>query len=144
MSAVDGVHGTVCNAQQYEQSLPSLSNLNPSISCLTHGQTIGLAVSDRLVRVSLNSLLTRVQIAAEASFISILSVLILYMLVGVCLNRFLASIHSDNVLGREMSFVIGRLFQTVTGSCCVIPLTYTWSVWTSLLYSFSSKLIRLL
>jgi len=44
MSLLDSVNGTVCDAQQYQQSLSSLTSLNPSITCLTHGQSIGLAV----------------------------------------------------------------------------------------------------
>ncbi|KAH9978832.1 hypothetical protein BGW80DRAFT_1249122 [Lactifluus volemus] len=42
MSGLGGVHGTVCNAQQYQQSLTSARSSNPTITCLTHGQTIGL------------------------------------------------------------------------------------------------------
>ncbi len=45
MTALDGVNGTVCNAQQYQQSLQSYDSRSPSISCLTHGDGIGLAVS---------------------------------------------------------------------------------------------------
>ena len=45
MATVDGVNGTVCNAEQYQQSLSSYDNPNPSISCLTRGASIGLAVS---------------------------------------------------------------------------------------------------
>ena len=42
----DGVHGTICTEDQYQNS----TNLNPNnpyptISCLTHGQSIGLAAS---------------------------------------------------------------------------------------------------
>jgi hypothetical protein len=48
MSALGGVNGTVCNAEQYQQSLFSYNSPNSSISCLTHGQSIGLAVSTRL------------------------------------------------------------------------------------------------
>ncbi len=44
MTTLGGVNGTICDAQQYQQSLLSLTSVNPSISCLTHGQTIGLAV----------------------------------------------------------------------------------------------------
>ncbi|KAH9083443.1 hypothetical protein EDB83DRAFT_2309432 [Lactarius deliciosus] len=40
MSVFDGVYGTVCNAEQYQ-----LSVVNKTITCLTHGQSIGLAVS---------------------------------------------------------------------------------------------------
>ena len=41
MATLDGVRvsGTVCNAQQSSDNTP-----NPLISCLTHGQAIGLAV----------------------------------------------------------------------------------------------------
>ncbi len=45
MAALGGVNGTVCNAQQYRQSLQSYGSLSPSISCLTHGEIIGLVVS---------------------------------------------------------------------------------------------------
>jgi hypothetical protein len=44
MTALDGVNGTSCNAEQYQQSLPSQDNPIPLISCLTHGQTVGLTV----------------------------------------------------------------------------------------------------
>jgi len=62
MSAFDGVHGTVCNAQQYQQSL--LTDPHPTISCLTHGQTIGLALT------------------AEASFLSLAAVIVIFVLIG--------------------------------------------------------------
>ena len=39
-----GVNGTVCDAQQYLQSLLSSDSRTPSISCLTHGETNGLVV----------------------------------------------------------------------------------------------------
>ncbi|KAI0305707.1 hypothetical protein B0F90DRAFT_1624778 [Multifurca ochricompacta] len=65
MATLGGVNGTVCNAHQYEQSLPSLINPDPSISCLTHGQSIGLALT------------------AEASFISFASVIVVFILIGV-------------------------------------------------------------
>jgi hypothetical protein len=45
MTTPEGVNGTTCDAQQYQQSFLSLNSLDPSISCLTHGQSIGLAVS---------------------------------------------------------------------------------------------------
>ena len=45
MTALDGVNGTVCNAQQYQQSLQSHNSRSPSISCLTQGESIGLVVS---------------------------------------------------------------------------------------------------
>jgi len=54
MSALDDgvwVNGTVCNAWQYNQSLSSRNSPNPTISCLTHGQTIGLAVGAQSLSV---------------------------------------------------------------------------------------------
>ncbi|KAN0105265.1 hypothetical protein V8E52_011204 [Russula decolorans] len=66
MTALDGVNGTVCNAQQYDQS-QEFRNHNysgPSISCLTHGESIGLAI------------------AAEASFISSISVIVIFFWIG--------------------------------------------------------------
>jgi hypothetical protein len=45
MSGLGGVNGTVCNAQQYNEYLLSEASPNPTITCLTHGQTIGLTVS---------------------------------------------------------------------------------------------------
>ena len=52
MKASDGVNGTVCNAQQYNQFIQSIDNgSSPTISCLTHGETIGLTVSTLLVHL---------------------------------------------------------------------------------------------
>jgi hypothetical protein len=45
MTELDGVHGTVCNKQQYQQSLQSQDSRSPWISCLTHWDIIGLTVS---------------------------------------------------------------------------------------------------
>jgi len=59
MSALDDgvwVNGTVCNAQQYNQSLSSRDNPNPTISCLTHRQSIGLAVGAHPLSVYLLNL----------------------------------------------------------------------------------------
>ncbi|KAH9176403.1 hypothetical protein EDB89DRAFT_1846396 [Lactarius sanguifluus] len=60
MSVLDGVNGTVCNAEQYRQS----NDTNPAITCLTHGQSIGLALT------------------AEASFLSLVAVIIVLILIG--------------------------------------------------------------
>ncbi|KAI9463564.1 hypothetical protein BJY52DRAFT_921148 [Lactarius psammicola] len=62
MSALDGVNGTVCNEQQYKQSL--LTDPHPTITCLTHGQSIGLTL------------------IAEASFLSIVAVIVVLVLIG--------------------------------------------------------------
>jgi len=50
-SALDGVNGTVCNALQYQQFLSSKASNNPTISCLSRGQTIGMTVSDLALSV---------------------------------------------------------------------------------------------
>jgi len=64
MTAVGGVNGTVCNAQQYQQSLLSYNSRSPSITCLTHGQSIGLAF------------------AAEASIFSCICVITIFICIG--------------------------------------------------------------
>jgi hypothetical protein len=46
MAALDGVNGTVCNALQYKQFLSSQASLDPSIACLSRGETIGMTVSN--------------------------------------------------------------------------------------------------
>ncbi|KAH9061349.1 hypothetical protein EDB87DRAFT_1560305 [Lactarius vividus] len=59
MSTLDGVNGTVCNAEQYQRSIYNITtNPRPTITCLTHGQSIGLALT------------------AEASFLSLAAVII--------------------------------------------------------------------
>ncbi|KAF8502220.1 hypothetical protein F5888DRAFT_1177482 [Russula emetica] len=64
MTALDGVHGTVCNEQQYNQSLQSYDSSSPSISCLTHGESIGLVL------------------IAEASLISLISIVVILIWIG--------------------------------------------------------------
>ena len=85
MSALDDsvwVNGTVCNAQQFNQSLSSRDNPNPTISCLTHGQSIGLAVGNQsLSFYCLN--LSRAQLTAEASFLSLFSVIAISIYIRV-------------------------------------------------------------
>ncbi|KAF8502188.1 hypothetical protein F5888DRAFT_1176383 [Russula emetica] len=61
MSALDGVHGTVCNEQQYQQSLQSYGSSSPSISCLEPGDNIGLVL------------------AAEASFLSCICTIFMFV-----------------------------------------------------------------
>jgi hypothetical protein len=55
MTALDDVNGTICYMLRYDQSLEFFNgSLGPSISCLTHGQCIGLAVSSfRLISLRL-------------------------------------------------------------------------------------------
>jgi hypothetical protein len=45
-AALDDVNGTVCNALQYQQFLSSKTSDNPTISCLSRGQTVGMTVSN--------------------------------------------------------------------------------------------------
>ncbi|KAI0297085.1 hypothetical protein BC826DRAFT_1002120 [Russula brevipes] len=59
MAALEGVNGTVCNVLRYQQSLSSATSLNPSISCLTHGR-----------------------LATEASLISVVCLVIIFILIG--------------------------------------------------------------
>jgi hypothetical protein len=60
-----GVNGTVCTADQYQKSTNlNPSESNPTITCLTHGQSIGLTVT------------------AEASFLSLFAVMFIFVLIG--------------------------------------------------------------
>jgi len=70
MTALDGVNGTVCNAEQYQQSLFSYNGPNSSISCLTHGQSIGLALT------------------AEASLLSFVCVLAVFIRIAWNVGRY--------------------------------------------------------
>jgi hypothetical protein len=84
MTAFDGVHGTVCNAEQYQQFLLSQNSSTPSISCLTHGESIGLVVSIYLT-VFVSALISSdLQLIAEASFISSISIAVIFIWIGVC------------------------------------------------------------
>ena len=49
MTILDGVNGTVCNAQQCRQCRRLYGNRNSKIVCLTHGETVGLTVSTWLI-----------------------------------------------------------------------------------------------
>jgi len=64
MTEFGGVNGTVCNAQQYQLSLQSSDSSSPSISCLTHGENIGLVL------------------IAEASLISAISIVVIFIWIG--------------------------------------------------------------
>ncbi|KAF8274449.1 hypothetical protein EI94DRAFT_1713454 [Lactarius quietus] len=67
----DGVHGTVCTKDQYQSSTNVYPNeTNPSITCLTHGQSIGLTV------------------VAEASLLSIIAVIFIFVLIGRNMLRY--------------------------------------------------------
>ena len=79
MSALEGVNGTVCNAQQYQQFLS-----NGTITCLTHGQSIGLAVSILVFFATFKKLdSSNIQFTAESSFFSLAAVIVVFVLIGV-------------------------------------------------------------
>src|SRR6266851_63852 len=126
MTTLDGVHGTVCNAQQYQQSLASPDSRDPSISCLTHGQTIGLTVSTcHCLSCFLN--LSLKQLTAEASLISCVAVFAIYTWIAVS-PTLDASIRSDDVFHSGMYDGIGKTSQETTGNCFRDLLTFSWSV----------------
>jgi len=126
MSALDDstwVRGTVCNEQQYNQS----RNPNPTITCLTHGQSIGLAVSTQPLSVyCFNS--SRVQLTAEASFLSFFSVIAICIYIGVSPTPLHASVRFDQMLHSGMYDGTGRTLEGLNGSCFECLLTSTWSV----------------
>ena len=130
MSALDDgvwVNGTVCNAQQYNQSLSSRDNPNPTISCLTHGQSIGLAVSTQPLSVyCLNS--SCVQLTAETSFLSFFAVIGICIYIGVSPTPLHASVRSDQMLHSGTYGGTGGTLEGLNGSCSMGLLTSTWSV----------------
>jgi len=78
MGTLESVNGTTCDAWQYQQGLLSLTSLDPSIKCLTHGQTIGLALT------------------AEAAFISLVCVLTIFILIGRNILRYRKELPEGN------------------------------------------------
>jgi len=61
----EGVYGTVCTEDQYQNSTNLHPNTKyPTITCLTRGQSIGLTVT------------------AEASFLSVIAVTVIFVLIG--------------------------------------------------------------
>ncbi|KAH9170441.1 hypothetical protein EDB89DRAFT_2071956 [Lactarius sanguifluus] len=82
MSALDGVNGTLCDLQQNKQSF----SIDTNTSTLTNGQSIGLAVSvlsstDRLT-------LSPMQLTAEAAFLSLGAVIVIFILIARNLHRY--------------------------------------------------------
>jgi hypothetical protein len=128
MAALDGVNGTVCNAQQYLLSIPSASNPNPSISCLSHGQAIGLAVGILPFRPFRELIPFRVQLTAEASLLSFVSVLAIYVLIGVSLTPLHAFVWFDEMSHSGIYDGIRDMSQGMSGGCFRDLLTSTWFV----------------
>ncbi len=125
MTALDGVNGTVCNAQQYQQSQQSYDSRSPSISCLTHGDTNGLAVSTYLMSPTLNSF--DLQFASAASSLSCICVVIIFIWIGVRPAFIHVFILLDEMLHSGTYVGIRRRSQTVTGGCLRGLLTSIWS-----------------
>ena len=127
MSAIGGVNGTVCTADQYSQSLVSESANSSWISCLTHGQSIGLAVSICLICLCPELTPCTVQLTAEASIISCVCVIIIFIWICVRPTCFHMSFLFDEMLHSGTYDGIERsLGQMVTGSCSRGRLTSTW------------------
>lgn len=97
MTALDDVNGTICHMLRYDQSLELTLNgdLGPSISCLTHGQCIGLAVSSVSSGFVSNS--PNIQLLAEASFISSISVIVVLIWIGVFSISLYVSLLFDDI-----------------------------------------------
>ena len=128
MATFDTVDGTVCNAEQYSQSqaFGDGNSIGPSISCLTRGESIGLTVSILYQSSFRSSNSSSLQLAAEASLISSISVIIIFIRIGVRSISFLVSLLFDDMLHSGMYGGIGGRFQTVTGTCFGCLLTSTW------------------
>ena len=78
MLAIDGVNGTLHDANQFNQR--SLST-EPSSLILTRGQSIGLTVS--VLSSTFRPTLSHVQLTSEASFLSLGAVLVIFVLIVV-------------------------------------------------------------
>ena len=126
MTALGGVNGTVCNAQQYQQSQQSYDSSSPSISCLTHGESIGLAVS---IYAQLSPILDsfNIQFVAETSVLSCICVTIIFFWIGVRPASIHVIILFDEMLHSETYNGIRGRSQTVIGGCFRALLTSTWS-----------------
>ena len=129
MTALGGVYGTVCNTQQYEQSQQFRQNTSyggPSISCLTRGESIGLVVSI-LSHLSLVLNSYNLQLTAEASIISSISIIVVFSWIGVRSISFRMSPLFDEMLHSGTYGGIGRCFQRADGSYSRGRLMFIWS-----------------
>ena len=127
MTTLNGVNGTVCNAQQYQQFQQPCDNNSLSITYLTRGESIGLAVSIWLISLHLVWSSSNLQLAVEASLISSISVVIIFIWIGVRPTSFHVPVLFDEMLLSATYDGIGKSSQTVTGNCSGVRLTSTWS-----------------
>jgi hypothetical protein len=70
-----------------------------------------------------------IQLAAEAAIISFISVIVIFIWIGVRSISFHVSLLFDEMLHSGTCGGIRRRFQTVIGSCSMDLLTSTWSAW---------------
>jgi hypothetical protein len=125
MSAFDGVHGTVCNETQWNQSQLSSNSRTPSISCLTHGQSTGLAVSMMYLSFSLE--LTPCTADSRSVGPQLPKHHRHFCMDGCTSTSFHGSVLFDQILHSGTYDGIERHSQRATGSCSRGLLTSTWS-----------------
>ena len=124
MTALGGVNGTVCNEQQYIQSLQSYDSRNLDFVFDTRGCYRLSCEHLNYLSPTLNSF--NVQLAAEASTLSCIFVIIIFIWIGVCPTSIHVFILFDEVLHSGTYIGIGRRSRTVIGGCFRGLLIYTW------------------
>jgi hypothetical protein len=128
MTSLGGVNRTGCSAEQYQQSLLSQDNPIPLISCLTHGQTIGLTV----IIQPCPSFLELILRAADNRNIIVESFIRDRYLYLDCCKPDSESLHayvlSDEMLHSGIDDGTRKMSQRVVGSCLRAQLTSIWSV----------------
>ncbi len=86
-----------------------------------------MAVSIWLIGLLLVKDSSNLQLSVEASLISSISIVVIFIWIGVRSISFHVSVLFDETLHSGTYDGIGRRFQRVTGSCSRDPLTSTWS-----------------
>ncbi len=76
--------GIICTLEEYARQ--RASNPDPSLHCLTRGQSIGLTVRHVLISPSTSKLIVTAstQIVAESGFVSLFAVLFVFAIIFVC------------------------------------------------------------
>jgi hypothetical protein len=67
-------------------------------------------------------------VTVEASLLSLIFIIIIFILIGVRLTLLHPIVQFDRMFRRGTYNVIGRPFRKMTGSCWRCPLTFSWSV----------------
>ena len=125
MSGLSGVNGTVCNMQQYQQSL--LTDTYPTISCLTRGQNIGLAVSILICRDTYSKVKLMSHAVVDRGIIHQSRCRNRCPSVDRGMSNLCQCLSTLTKPCREMCYVTERPFQTAIGNYCGGLLTFTWS-----------------